>query len=314
MVSPSTKRRAVKYSVEEGLGCSAAACRALGLPKSTYYRVGQISQASLAMQQEILQLSEKHPRYGYRRITAMMRREGYAVNEKRVLRVRREAGFKVRKKQRRARRIGLSTARRRKAEKRADVWSWDFVTDQTANGSQFRILTLIDECTRECLATHCGRSIRASDVIAAIGEAIGEAIKHHGAPQHIRSDNGPEFIAYAVQDWLKRLEIEILYIKPGSPWEQAHIESFHDKLRDELLNREIFGSLREAQIILDLWRQEYNEDRPHSSLGYRTPSEFAARCEIPLRPTACAPFRSAGTGRTSNLIPNRNTNPAGLQF
>lgn len=308
MVSSSTKRRAVNYAVEEGLGSSAVACRALGLPRSTYYRVSQISEESLDIQKEILRLSEKHPRYGYRRITAMMGRDGYQINEKRVLRVRREAGFKVRKKQRRARRVGLSTARRRKAANRGDVWSWDFVTDQTANGSQFRILTLIDEHTRECLATHAGWSIRAVDVITIIEAAI----ERYGAPNHIRSDNGPEFIAYAVQDWLRDLEIEILYIKPGSPWENAYIESFHDKLRDELLNREIFGSLREARIILESWRCEYNEERPHSSLGYQTPTEFAASCEIPLRPTASAPFRSASTGRSSTPIPNRNITPAGL--
>ena len=306
MVSSSAKRRAVKYAVEEGLGCSAAACRALGLARSSFYRVSQINEDSEAMRKEIIRLSEKHPRYGYRRITAMMRREGHAINEKRVLRVRREAGFKVRKKQRRARRVGLSTTRRRQAEQRKDVWSWDFVTDQTANGSHFRILTLIDEHTRECLATYAGWSIRAVDVIMIIEIAI----ERYGAPKHIRSDNGPEFIAYAVQDWLKELEIEILYIKPGSPWENAYIESFHDKLRDELLNREIFGTLREAQVILDSWRCEYNEERPHSSLGYQTPSEFAASCEIPLRPTACAPSRSAST----NQSPNRNTKPAGLHF
>lgn len=144
---------------------------------------------------------------------------------------------------------------------------------------------------------------------------IEATIKRYGAPKHIRSDNGPEFIAYAVQDWLKDLEIEILYIKPGSPWENAYIESFHDKLRDELLNREIFGSLREAQIILESWRCEYNEDRPPSSLGYQTPSELAASCEIPLWPTtACAPFRSASTDRTINQKPGGSTTPAGLQL
>jgi transposase InsO family protein len=169
---------------------------------------------------------------------------------------------------------------------------------------------MIDEYTRECLATHCGRSIRGTDVIAVIDAAI----ERHGAPQHIRSDNGPEFIAYAVQDWLKDLDIEILYIKPGSPWEQAFIESFHDKLRDELLNREIFGSLREAQVILDSWRTEYNEQRPHSSLGDQTPSEFAARCETPIRPPACAPFRSASRRQAPNPTHYRNSNPAGFQF
>ena len=127
---------------------------------------------------------------------------------------------------------------------------------------------------------------------------IEAAIERFGAPNHIRSDNGPEFIAYAVQDWLNDLDIEILYIKPGSPWEQAYIESFHDKLRDELLNREIFGPLREAQVILESWRCEYNTERPHSSLGYQTPSEFAASCDIPHRPTASALCRSA------NINPN----------
>tara|TARA_B110000305_G_C19283345_1_gene560424 strand:- start:22 stop:942 length:921 start_codon:yes stop_codon:yes gene_type:complete len=306
MVSSSTKRRAVKIAVEESLGCSAVACRALGLARSSYYRVSRISDESAMMRKEIIRLSEKHPRYGYRRITAMMRREGHVINEKRVLRVRREAGLKVHKRQRRARRVGLSTARRRQAVKRKDVWSWDFVTDQTSNGSHFRILTLVDEHTRECLVTHAGWSIRAVDVITIIEMAI----ERYGAPKHIRSDNGPEFIAYVVQDWLKELDIEILYIKPGSPWENAYIESFHDKLRDELLNREIFGTLREAQIILDSWRCEYNEERPHSSLGYQTPSEFAASCEIPHRPTASTPFRSAST----NQPPNRNITPAGLHL
>ena len=301
MVSPSAKRRAVKFTVEEGLGSSAVACRALGLARSSFYRTSTVSKESLLMRREIIALSEKHPRYGYRRITALMRRDGRQVNEKRVLRVRREAGFKVKKKQRRMKRVGLSTARRRRAVAAKDVWSWDFVADQTENGSQFRILTLIDEHTRECLATHAGWSIRAVDVITVIEAAI----ERHGAPTRIRSDNGPEFIAYAVQDWLKDQEIETLYIKPGSPWEQASIERFHDKLRDELLNREIFGTLREAQVVLEAWRCEYNEERPHSSLGYQTPSEFAASCEIALRPTACAPFRS----------PNGNNKPmAELSF
>lgn len=306
MVSSSTKRRAVKHSVEEGLGGSAVACRALGLARSSYYRVSRVCAKAMELRKAIIDLSERHPRYGYRRITALMRREGYQINEKRVLRVRREAGFKVRKKQRRTRRVGLSSTRRRQATKRRDVWSWDFVTDQTVNGSHFRILTLIDEHTRECLATHAGWSIRAEDVITIIEVAI----ERYGAPKHIRSDNGPEFVAYAIQDWLRDLAIEILYIKPGSPWENAYIESFHDKLRDELLNREIFGTLREAQVILDCWRCEYNEERPHSSLGYQTPTEYAARCEIPLRPTASAPFRSAGKAQETN----RNITPVGLHL
>lgn len=143
--------------------------------------------------------------------------------------------------------------------------------DQTENGTRFRILTLLDEHTRECLAVHAAWSIRAVDAITVIEAAI----KRYGAPQHLRSDNGAEFIAYAIQDWLKERQIKTLYIKPGSPWENGHIESFHDKLRDEFLNRELFGTLAEARVLLESWRVEYNQDRPHSSLGYLTPQEFA---------------------------------------
>lgn len=301
MVSPSNKRRAAKFAVEEGLGNCAQACRALGLARSSYYRLSSVSQQNQELRRQILSLSRDHPRYGYRRITALLRREGKQINEKRVLRVRREAGLKVHKRQRRSKRIGLSTSRRRQASAPMEVWSWDFVSDQTQNGSPFRILTLIDEYTRECHRIHAGWSIRSVDVISIVETAI----QFHGTPKYIRSDNGPEFIAYAMRDWLERQQIETLYIKPGSPWEQAHIESFHDKLRDELLNRELFGSLREAQVVLEGWRCEYNDQRPHSSLGYLTPSEYAASCEIALRATPCAPSRSANA--EAHLLPTTKT-------
>ena len=172
---------------------------------------------------EVLELSTKHSRYGYRRITALLRREGFEINPKRVARIRREEGLKVSKKQRRMKRVGLSTSERRKATRPREVWSWDFVADQTENGSNFPILTLLDEHTRECLATHAAWSIRAVDVITVL-EAV---IARYGAPEHIRSDNGPEFIAYAIQDWLEKAAIKTIYITPGSPWENGHIESFH---------------------------------------------------------------------------------------
>ena len=269
MVSPSARRRAVKMSVQENLGKVAAACRALGLSRSSYYRNGRSSLESRRIRKEVLELSEKHPRYGYRRITALMRREGFEVNGKRVARIRREEGIKVSKKQRRMKRLGVSTAERQRAERPGQVWSWDFVTDQTENGSCFRILTLLDEDTRQCLAIHPAWSIRAVDVITVVEVAIAR----YGVPEHLRSDNGPEFIASCMQDWLKAQEIKTLYIKPGSPWENGHIESFHDKLRDECL----FGNLQEARVILESWRVEYNERRPHSALGYQTPSEYARR-------------------------------------
>lgn len=223
------------------------------------------------MKEKVLKLSEAHPRYGYRRITALLRREGFKVNPKRVQRLRRKEGWQVRSKQRRMRRLGLGQSERLRAIKPGEVWSWDFCEDQTENGTRFRILTLLDEYTRECLAVHVAWSIRALDAITVIEAAIAR----YGPPQHLRSDNGSEFIAYAIQDWLRERMIKTLYIKPGSPWENGHIESFHDKLRDECLNRELFYSLAEARVVLESWRLEYNERRPHSSLGYQTPREFA---------------------------------------
>src|SRR6266581_3272234 len=226
MVSPSSRRRAVKHIVGEGMGSAAQACRAIGLARSSLYRASQANEERREMQSRIIDFSEQNPRYGYRRVTALLRAEG--ANQ---------------------------------------IWSWDFVHDQTQEGRPFRILTLIDEHTKQCLATHVGWSVRAVDVITVIEASI----QRYGAPEHIRSDNGSEFIARAIQDWLSDNEIKIIYIKPGSPWEQPFIESFHDKLRDECLNREMFGSLLEARIIIEQWRIEYNQRRPHSSLGYLTP-------------------------------------------
>lgn len=321
MVSPSTKRRAVKLSVERGLGRAASACRALGLARSSFYRRGWESLEKRRVRKEVVKLSGEHPRYGYRRITALMRREGFEVNAKRVARIRREEGLKVSKRQRRMRRLGFSTAERQRAERPRHVWSWDFVEDQTENGSRFRILTLIDEHTRESLAIHGAWSIRAVDVIMVLEAAIAR----YGAPEHLRSDNGPEFIAYAIVDWLAQQKIKTIYITPGSPWENGHIESFHDKLRDECLNRELFGSLREARIILESWRVEYNVVRPHSALGYRTPNQYAQELANQFdggcAPPNPAPLAAAGVrGELINATrwrtdKNQNTKePAELQL
>jgi putative transposase len=273
MVSPASRRRAVKYLVEEGLSNAAQSCRALGLARSSFYLVSRKRPSSQKLNQRIVELSEEHPRYGYRRITALLRRKDRKVNSKRVQRVRREAGLQVSKRQRRTRRVGPSNGKRLRAERPNQVWSWDLVHDQTEHGRTLRILTLIDEYTKQALAIHVGYSIRAVDAIRVLKAAIASP----GTPKHVRSDNGPEFIAKAIQDWLQGQNIGTLYIQPGSPWEQAYIESFHDKLRDECLNREIFPSLAEARSILEQWRVEYNEQRPHSALGYLTPAEFAAR-------------------------------------
>jgi putative transposase len=274
MVSPSSRRRAVKSCVEEGMGSAVRACRAIGLARSSFYRPARVSRRSQRLYQEVMELSEKHPRYGYRRITVMLRRRGQEVNAKRVQRLRRVGGLQVRRRQRRMRRVGPQQNERLRASRPRQVWSWDFVEDQTENGTRFRILTLMDEYTRQCLAIHAGWSIRAVDAITVIEAAM----ERYGAPEYLRSDNGPEFIAYAIQDWLKQRQIKTLYIRPGSPWENCYIESFHDKLRDECLNRELFGTLAEAQVILESWRIEYNEERPHSSLSDLTPAEFELSC------------------------------------
>jgi len=297
MVSPSARRRAAKASVEEGAVSKAAACRALGLVRSGLYRLARASVESRRIRKEVLELSGRHPRYGYRRITALLRREGFEVNPKRVARIRREEGLKVSKRQRRMRRLGTSTAERARAQRPRQVWSWDFVEDQTENGSRFRILTILDEHTRQCVATHAAWSIRAVDVITVLEAAIAR----YGAPEHLRSDNGPEFIAYAIKDWMERARIKTIYITPGSPWENGHIESFHDKLRDECLNRELFGSLLEARVILEAWRIDYNESRPHSSLGYQTPGEFARRSNSGLQsPSGLLTPRVALTRETNH--------------
>ena len=278
MVSPSTKRRAIKLVIETGVGTTAQACRALGLARSSYYRNSSLSKASRQLHGRIIDLSQKHPRYGYRRVRAVLRRQGQEINAKRVQRVRRQEGLQVSRRQRKLRRLGVSTAQRQRASQANDVWSWDFVEDETENGTRFRVLTLIDEHTRQCLAAHVDWSIRAVDVITVVEAAMAR----YGVPRHLRSDNGPEFIAYAIQDWLREKNVKTMYITPGSPWENAYIESFHDKLRDECLNREIFGSLWEARVVIEQWRLEYNTERPHSSLGYQTPAEFAGRALGPL--------------------------------
>lgn len=298
MVSPSAKRRAVKYIEQEGMGRTTQVCRALGLARSGYYRLPMESVESRRLRKEIKELSEKHPRYGYRRITALLRREGWRVNAKRVQRVRRQEGYKVSKGQRKMKRTGFSTALRQRATHRNHVWSWDFVYDQTERGSSLRILTLIDEHTRQCLAVHVAWSIRAVDVITVVEAAM----ERYGMPEHIRSDNGPEFIAYAIGDWLEEKQVKTLYITPASPWENGHIESFHDKLRDECLNRELFGSLLEAKVIVEQWRIEYNQQRPHSSLGYQTPQEYAAKCsQTTLRATPFAPSESINNDMNNNI-------------
>jgi len=241
---------------------------------------------------DMLNFSRRHPRYGYRRITALLRRAGWVVNKKRIQRLWREQGLKVPRKQHKKRRLGSSAngCKRRAAEFRNHVWTYDFVFDRTDDGRRLKFLTVVDEFTRECLALPVARRFTAQDVIAVLAELVAE----RGAPAFIRSDNGPEFIALAVRAWLARAGIDTAFIEPGAPWENAYIETFNGKLRDELLQREIFLTVAEARHLADSFRVEYNCDRPHSSLGYQTPTEFADGCA----PSGSASLRLRAHTRT----------------
>jgi putative transposase len=250
------------------------ACRALGVPRSSQRYVGAEREREEELLLRIRALARENPRYGYRRIRALLKREGRAVNLKRVHRLWRREGLKVPQVQRKRRRLGGSEngCTRHRAERPNHVWSYDFVMDQTAEGKRLKMLPVVDEFTRECLTIEVERSLTAEDVVSTL-EYLFEV---RGVPEHIRSDNGPEFIAEAVKSWLARRGSKTLYIEPGSPWENAYSETFNSRLRDELLDREVFETLKEAKVILEDHRLEYNHRRPHSSLGYRTPAEFAA--------------------------------------
>jgi transposase InsO family protein len=227
------------------------------------------------------ELATEYGRYGYRRITALLQREGWRVNHKRVERLWRREGLKVPQRQPKRGRLWLTDGScvRRRAEHRDHVWSYDFVFERTHDGRPLRTLVVVDEYSRECLATRTARRLTSEDVI----DCLATLFVCRATPVYLRSDNGAEFTAQAVRDWLGRLGVTTLYIAPGSPWENGYVESLIGKLRDELLNGEIFYSLWEAQVLIERWRREYNQIRPHSSLGYRAPAPEAV--EWPLGAT-----------------------------
>jgi len=223
------------------------------------------------LEAEIVALSQEHPTLGYRKITGMLRKIGHRINKKQVQRIRREEGLRVPPPRLRSRRQGLSTGLPQKAEHKNHVWAWDFVADYTQRGGKLRVFTLIDEYTRECHVLHSDRSITSVDVLTVLGEMIAQ----HGAPQFIRSDNGPEFIANIIQQWLKVKKIGTIYIDPGCPWQNGYAESFNSRLRIECLDRELIYTLSEARIVFNDWRDYYNNVRPHRSLGLQTPGQYA---------------------------------------
>ena len=223
-----------------------------------------------ALTQAIIALAAQYGRYGYRRVTKLLNDAGWDVGVDRVLRIWRREGLKVPSKQRPRRRLWLNDGSciRLRPERRNHVWSYDFVEAQTQDGRKVRLMTLIDEFTRECLAIRVARRINSLGVL----ETMADVMLVRGIPEHIRSDNGPEMTAKIVRQWLGSVGSKTLYIEPGSPWENGYCESFNGKLRDELLNGEIFCSLKEARVLIEQWRHHYNTVRPHSSLGYRPPA------------------------------------------
>ncbi len=238
----------------------------------------------------MIEFAMTYGRYGYRRVTALLRREGWRVNHKRVERLWRREGLKVPQKQPKRGRLWLNdgSCLRLRPEHRNHVWSYDFVADRTHDGRPLRMLTIVDEYTRECLTIDVARRLGSNDVL----ERLADLMVERGTPDYIRSDNGPEFTAHAVRGWLERVGVKTLFIEPGSPWENGYVESFNGKFRDELLNGELFYTLTEAKVLIERWRNDYNRIRPHSALGYRPPAPEAIQPlppgSAPLRPAAMA--------------------------
>lgn len=251
----------------------------LNQPRSTQRYRPQVAGDEKALVVRMHELVSRHPRYGYRRIWALLRREGWRVNRKRIWRLWKREGFKVPVKQRKKRRLGTSenSCMRRSSQHKNEVWAWDFIYDRDARGRSLKWLSLVDEYTRECLLLEVGRSIKAFDVV----ELVSEVMLIRGNPKYIRSDNGPEFIAAGLRQFLEATDVNTLYVEPGSPWENGYAESFHSRLRDELLNAEEFAGIREAKALAAHWQNEYNHRRPHSTLDYQTPAEYAASLADP---------------------------------
>ena len=255
------------------------ACRVLGQHRTTQRRVARGRKDEDRLVADMIELARQYGRYGYRRIAALLRQAGWQVNDKRIERLWRQEGLKVPAKQPKKGRLWFNDGSciRLRPEYPNHVWSYDLVHDRTHDRRVFRTLNLIDEYTRECLMIRVDRKLNSVDVI----DVLTDMFILRGPPAFIRSDNGPEFVAEAVREWIAAVGARTAYIVPGSPWENGYCESFNARFRDELLNGEIFYTLKEAQIIIEKWRKHYNTVRPHSALGYRPP---APETIIPLQP------------------------------
>lgn len=250
------------------------ACRIAGQNRSTQRHHPQVAPDDQALRRRLRKISEQRPRWGYRRAHGHLRSEGFSLNRKRAQRIWREEGLRVPAKAKKRRRLGESTvpAERLKAGYPNHVWALDYQHDATADGRELKFLNVVDEFTREALAIEVDRTINAEQTVAVLGRLAGE----RGAPANIRSDNGPELTAAVLREWCRQGSTGTAYIEPGSPWQNAYVESFNSRLRDELLNVEVFTSLAEARVLADDWREDYNANHPHSALGMMSPDRFAA--------------------------------------
>jgi len=269
LISPAKKRRAVEEVVKKLKVSERRACKVLEQPRSTHRKKKKEKPDEAELTEDIIKLAKNYGRYGYRRITALLKREGWQVNHKRVERIWRKEGLKVPQKQPKRKRLWFNDGSciRLKPLYKNHVWSYDFVFDRTSDGKVIKMLNIIDEYSRECLAIDVGRHLTSTEVLYKLSELF----IIHGIPDYIRSDNGSEFTAKAIRKWLQRVGVKTAYIEPGSPWENGYIESFNGKLRDELLNGEIFDTILEAKVLTEMWRKHYNNIRPHSSLNFSPP-------------------------------------------
>jgi transposase InsO family protein len=297
VVSPARRRACVEH-VTAKLGVSERrACAALGQHRSTQRKAPRTPDGEARLTADILELAKRFGRYGYRRIAALLRQAGWAVNRKRVERIWRREGLKVPPRQPERGRLWLNDGScvRLRPERANHVWAYDFVEDRTRDGRRFRMLCVVDEFTRECLAIRVARKLGAADVI----DVLSDLFILRGVPAHVRSDQGPEFVAEAVKGWIAGVGAATAFIERASPWENGYVESFNGKLRDELLRAEVFNSLREAQVLIEQWRRHYNTARPHSALGYRPPAPEVVMPEPPMPPPRPGP---AGTAQPSSTM------------
>jgi putative transposase len=278
VVGPTRKRKVIQSVVKTGKLSERRACDLIGQSRSTQRYVSKAPERDVDLAKALREFSRRKPRAGYRMAAAALRRKGWVINPKRVLRVWREEGLKVPQKRRPKRRRGNTGngSQLLRASRPDQMWSYDFVFDETEGGRRLKWLPICDEFTRESVALEVEHNMTAQDVIRVLDQAVRERGK---VPEFIRSDNGPEFIAKAVVDWVEKRGFKTLFIEPGSPWQNAYSESFNSRFRDEFLNIELFGTLLEAKVLGTEFRHDYNHERTHSSLAYQPPAEYAASCQ-----------------------------------